>query len=69
MLSQELDIRRLAATLKRMAAQRVEFAERNVPGPFSLPLMVGRFRESPSNEKRADRLARIIRDASAEADR
>jgi len=31
--------------------------------------MVERFRETLSNEKLADRLARIIRDATAEADR
>ncbi len=67
-LSQELDIRRLAATLKRMRAQRVEFVELKVPSPFSLPLMVERFREKLSNEKLADRLARIIRDATAVAD-
>ncbi len=67
-LSQELDIRRLAATLKRMRAQRVEFVDLKVPSPFSLPLMVERFREKLSNEKLADRLARIIRDATAEAD-
>lgn len=68
-LSQELDIRRLATALQRMAAQRVEFVELKVPSPFSLPLMVERFRETLSNEKLADRLARIIRDATAEADR
>lgn len=67
-LSQELDIRRLATTLERMAAQRLEFVELKVPSPFSLPLMVERFRETLSNEKLADRLARIIRDATAEAD-
>lgn len=67
-LSQELDIRRLGATLRRMSAQRVEFVELKVPSPFSLPLMVERFREKLSNEKLADRLARIIRDATAEAD-
>jgi len=68
-LSQELDIRRLAATLRRMASQRIDFVELKVPSPFSLPLMVERFRESLSNEKLADRLARIIRDATEEADR
>ena len=69
MLSQELDIRRLAATLKRMAAQRVEFVELKAPSPFSLPLMVERFREKLSNEKLADRLERIVRDAERMADR
>jgi len=66
--SQELDIRRLTATLKRMAMQRFEFVELEVPSPFSLPLMVERFRETLSNEKLADRLARIIRDAERVAD-
>ncbi len=67
-LSQELDIRRLAATLKRMSAQTVDFVELRVPSPFSLPLMVERFRETLTNEKLADRLARIIRDAERVAD-
>jgi ATP-dependent helicase Lhr and Lhr-like helicase len=68
-LSQELDIRRLAATLKRMAAQTVEFVELKAPSPFSLPLMIERFRETLTNEKLTDRLARIIRDAEAAADK
>jgi ATP-dependent Lhr-like helicase len=67
-LSQELDIRRLAATLKRMSAQTVDFVELKAPSPFSLPLMVERFRETLTNEKLADRLARIIRDAERVAD-
>jgi ATP-dependent helicase Lhr and Lhr-like helicase len=65
-LSQELDIRRLAATLKRMTTQRIEFVELKVPSPFSLPLMVERFREKLSNEKLKDRLDRILRDAERE---
>ena len=62
-LSQELDIRRLRASLKRMASQRVDFVELKVPSPFSLSLMVERFREKLSTEKLADRLARILKDA------
>jgi ATP-dependent Lhr-like helicase len=68
-LSQELDIRRLAATLRRMTARRIDFVELKVPSPFSLPLMVERFRETLTNEKLVDRLARIVRDAEAVADR
>jgi ATP-dependent Lhr-like helicase len=68
-LSQELDIRRLAATLRRMNAQRIEFVELKAPSPFSLPLMVERFREKLSNEKLADRLERIVKDAQRMADR
>ena len=62
-LSQELDIRRLRASLQRMAAQCVDFVELKVPSPFSLPLMVERFREKLSTEKLAERLARILKDA------
>jgi ATP-dependent helicase Lhr and Lhr-like helicase len=65
-LAQELDVSRLAATLHRMAAQRVEWVELRVPSPFALPLMVERFREELSTEKLADRLARILAEADAE---
>ena len=68
-LSQELDLTRLSATLKRMKAQRLEFVELKAPSPFCLPLMVERFREKLSNEKLADRLERIVRDAEKIADR
>ena len=68
-LSQELDIRRLRASLERMAAQRVVFVELKSPSPFSLPLMVERFREKMSTEKLADRLARIIQDAERMLDK
>ncbi len=67
-LSQELDIRRLRASLERMAAQRVAFVELKTPSPFSLPLMVERFREKMTTEKLADRLARIVRDAERTLD-
>jgi ATP-dependent Lhr-like helicase len=68
-LSQELDIRRLGAALRRMNALRIDFVELKVPSPFSLPLMVERLREKLSTEKLADRLARIIKDAERVADR
>ncbi len=62
-LSQELDIERLAGTLARLRARRLEFVELKAVSPFALPLMVERFREKLSNEKLADRLARIVREA------
>jgi len=68
-LSQELDIERLAATLRRLAQRRLDFVELKAPSPFSLPLMVERLREKLSNEKLADRLERIVRDAERIADR
>jgi ATP-dependent Lhr-like helicase len=67
-LSQELDIRRLGASLARMRRQRVEFVELAVPSPFALPLMVERFREKLSTEKLKDRLDRLLRDMERAAD-
>jgi len=61
-LSQELDIARLGASLKRMRGQRVTFVELKVPSPFALPLMVERFREKLSTEKLKDRIDRLVRD-------
>jgi len=62
-LAQELEIGRLASTLARLRAQRVEIVELKVPSPFALPLMVERFREQLTTEKLAERLERILRDA------
>ena len=68
-LSQELDIGRLRATLQRMAGLSIEHVDLKVPSPFSLPLMVERLREKLTTEKLADRLARIVRDAERAADK
>ena len=67
-LSQELDIRRLTASLDRMRGQRIEFVELKVPSPFALPLMVERFREKLSTEKLKDRLERMLKDMEQAAD-
>jgi ATP-dependent helicase Lhr and Lhr-like helicase len=64
-LSQELEIARLRAALKRMRKLRIDFVELATPSPFALPLMVERFREMLSTEKLAERLARLLRDAEA----
>jgi ATP-dependent Lhr-like helicase len=68
-LAQELELERLRSTLKRMAAQRVVLVDLAVPSPFALPLMVERFREELSTEKLADRLQRMLAEASAVLDR
>ena len=68
-LSQELEIRRLAASLARMRSQRIEAVALPAPSPFALPLMVERFREKLTTEKLKDRLARIIRDAEKAAEK
>ena len=67
-LGQELDIHRLAASLKRMRSQRVEFVELAVPSPFALPLLVDRFREKLTTEKLKDRLNRMLMDMERAAD-
>jgi ATP-dependent Lhr-like helicase len=68
-LSQELELGRLAATLERMRASRTVFVDLPAPSPLGLPLMVEGLREKLTTEKLADRLQRILRDAEAAADR
>ena len=69
MLSQELDIQRLRAVLKRMREQQVVFVDLAVPSPFALPLMVERFREKLTTEKLKDRLERMLQEMEKEAER
>ncbi|MDP3759165.1 MAG: ligase-associated DNA damage response DEXH box helicase [Ramlibacter sp.] len=61
-LSQELEISRLRATLARLLRRPVAFAELRHPSPMSLPLMVERFREQLTTEQLSSRLDRILRD-------
>ena len=65
-LSQELDLKRLSAALARMGSQTIELVDLKVPSPFSLPLMVERFREQVTTERLSDRLERILKDAARE---
>ena len=60
LLAQELEIGRLAASLARMAGQRLVLQPLARPSPFAFPLMVERFREKLSNENVADRIARMV---------
>jgi ATP-dependent Lhr-like helicase len=62
-LSQELEIGRLSATLARLRAVSVLVVELAAPSPFALPLMVERFRERLTTEKLSERLARILKQA------
>ena len=66
-LAQELEIGRLAATLRRIAKLELAFVDLAAPSPFALPLMVERLREKLSTEKLAARLDRILRDAERAA--
>jgi ATP-dependent helicase Lhr and Lhr-like helicase len=66
-LSQELELSRLSATLRRIAARRIDFVELRHPSPMSLPLMVERFREKLSTEQLSQRLDRILKDMERDA--
>ncbi|MGE4241839.1 ligase-associated DNA damage response DEXH box helicase [Ramlibacter sp.] len=61
-LSQELEISRLAETLRSMQRKTVDFAPLRHPSPMSLPLMVERFRETLTTEQLSQRLDRILKD-------
>lgn len=60
LLAQELEIGRLRASLARMNMQRLVLCPLVRPTPFSFPLMVELFREKLSNERVADRIARMV---------
>jgi len=61
-LSQELELTRLDASLRRMARLKVDAVALRHPSPMSLPLMVERFREKLTTEQLSARLDRILRD-------
>jgi ATP-dependent helicase Lhr and Lhr-like helicase len=61
-LSQELEISRLRATLTRLQRKPVDFIELRHPSPMSLPLMVERFRDQLTTEQLSSRLDRILAD-------
>lgn len=67
-LNQELDIGRLAATLDRMAARRIDYVQLEMPSPMCLPLMVERFREQLTTEKLNVRLERMLGEMNAAID-
>ena len=66
-LSQELEISRLRATLMRMLRKQLQFVQLRHPSPMSLPLMVERFREQLTTEQLSTRLDRILRDMERDA--
>ena len=59
-LSQELDIARLATTLEKINLGNVRFHQLSRPSPLCVPLMVERLREKISTEQLSARLDRII---------
>ncbi len=67
LLSQELEIGRLGASLARMAAQTLVLRDLPRPTPLGFPLMVELFRERLTNENAADRIARMVQQLEAAA--
>jgi ATP-dependent Lhr-like helicase len=65
-LSQELELSRLAETLTAMQGKEVAFAPLRHPSPMSVPLMVERFREKLTTEQLSERLDRVLRDMEAD---
>jgi ATP-dependent Lhr-like helicase len=64
-LSQELELERLGATLRRLARLPVDAVTLSTPSPFALPLMIERLREQLSTEKLKDRLDRLLAEGEA----
>jgi ATP-dependent Lhr-like helicase len=67
-LSQELDIAELLASLRRMQCQQLVLRRLDRPSPFAFPLMIELFREKLTNENLADRIARMLQQLEAAAD-
>jgi ATP-dependent Lhr-like helicase len=59
-LEHELEHQRLALVLKTINQQSICWQCIEKPSPFSFPLMLERLRESLSNEKLQERLARMM---------
>jgi ATP-dependent Lhr-like helicase len=67
LLTDELEVARLAAALARMDGQRLVVQALRRPTPLAWPLMVERMREQLSNESLADRIARMVQQLEAAA--
>ncbi len=67
-LEEELDVKRLRATLEIMSARRLDLRPLTRATPLAFPLMVERFREKLTNETLSVRIERMVGDLSATAD-
>jgi ATP-dependent Lhr-like helicase len=65
-LSQELDVQRLRASITRLREWPWHRADLQGPSPFSLPLMVERLREQLSTEQLAARIERWVAQSQAQ---
>lgn len=67
-MEQELELARLHEVLERISRQTILIIDPPRPTPFAFPLMVERIREKFSNERVADRVARMVAELEAAAD-
>jgi ATP-dependent helicase Lhr and Lhr-like helicase len=68
-LRDELDIRRLAETLRHLSTLALDLHLIKRPTPLAFPLLVERMRESMSSEKLSERIARMVKDLEKVADK
>jgi ATP-dependent Lhr-like helicase len=68
-LEQELELERMAFTLERLRRRDLVFKEIERPTPFGFPLMVERFRETVSTERLPDRIAKMVAQLEAAANK
>ena len=67
-LEDELDVRRIQATLQRMSSRGLEVRALSRATPFAFPLMVQRMRERLSNETLSARIDRMVAQLEKAAD-
>jgi len=67
-LEDELDVRRVQATLQKISALKLEARSLKRPTPFAFPLMVDRLRERLSNETLSARIDRMVAQLEKAAD-
>jgi ATP-dependent helicase Lhr and Lhr-like helicase len=67
-LEDELDVRRVQATLEKISALKLDVRTLKRPTPFGFPLMVERFRERLSNETLSARIDRMVAQLEKAAD-
>ena len=67
-LEDELDVRRIQETLRKMSAQSLQVQTLNRATPFAFPLMVERLRERLSNETLSARIGRMVAQLEKAAD-
>jgi ATP-dependent Lhr-like helicase len=67
-LSQELDVAQLLASLRKMQSRQLVVKHLERPSPFAFPLMIEMFRERLTNEHLAERIARMVAQLEQAAD-